>query len=167
MPNTTPRRPPVRTNVRAVGSLSSLEQAASDRRDVRMALYERYASLVAAEFAARAEGRRDDADELGAARDAVRGAWEALAGHPPAPAAPGAFADALADAATELAHQDAVDAALRERLDALGAEAARRIDALPASRGLVRRSVPTSPDIPSHRVRDDAPRPGTTLDIRL
>lgn len=97
-----------------------------NRSHARMHLFERCAALLLAELDARESGDRLGADALRAERDALRHAWEAL-GVPPAGEPPEAatFAEALDGAETELAHRLAVDDALRERLAALGAAAAR------------------------------------------
>lgn len=111
-----------------------------NRSKARMHLFERCAALLLAELDAREAGDRLGAEALRAERDELRHAWERL-GDPMAPGrdegAP--FAEALADATDEVAHREAVDRALRERLVALGAAAARAMPpkaraALPARR---------------------------------
>jgi hypothetical protein len=114
-----------------------------NRTHARMHLFERCAALLLAELDARESGDRLGAEALRAERDALRTAWEDLggAGAPATadqPAGTSAeattFAEALDGAATELAHREAVDAALRERLAALGAAAARAMPAGARSR---------------------------------
>ena len=97
-----------------------------DRSHARMHLFERCAALLLAELDARESGDRLGAEALRAERDALRTAWEDLGTAPPsAGSAEATFAESLDSAATELAQRDAVDEALRERLMALGAAAAR------------------------------------------
>jgi hypothetical protein len=124
-----------------------------------MHLFERCAALLLAELDARESGDRLGAEALRAQRDELRDAWERLGD----PTAPGRnegmpFAEALADATQEVAHRDAVDHALRERLAALGAAAAR---ALPAK---ARASLPSRR--PGSRPVDPPPA-SRTLDLKF
>jgi hypothetical protein len=114
-----------------------------------MHLFERCAALLLAELDARETGDRLGADALRAERTELHSAWEQL-GIPALPAnGPDApFAEALHDAEVEIAHREAVDVALRERLIALGAAAARALPpkaraSLPAGRLPARPSDPT------------------------
>lgn len=110
-----------------------------DRSRARMALFERCAALLLAELDARESGDRLGAEALRAERDALRAAWEGLGTAPVSPEM--TFPEALDGATTELAHRDAVDQALRERLAALGAAAARAISSPPRARATLRRGA--------------------------
>ncbi len=154
-----PRRLSPGTNIRAIASLPSTfdgREAVSSPAAARMRLYERYAHLVADEYALRAAGSRDDAERAGRERLEVQQALEALASSPSTAAA---FAEALADAEAELAHREAVDASLRERLAELGHETARAFEAQrpPGAPALPRPPEPVAHGRP----------PGTTLDRRF
>jgi hypothetical protein len=158
-PNQVSRRLAHRTNIRAVTSLSSLEneRGGSSLSEARMQLYSRYAALVAGEFEALEAGRRDEAMRLGEERALVHDEWEELA---KTASAPGAFAEALDEASREQSHRDAVDTALRDQLSVLGAAAARVYE--------TRR--PASHSVAVHRparLADGTPPPGATIDRRF
>jgi ABC-type transporter Mla subunit MlaD len=123
-----------------------------------MHLFERCAALLLAELDARESGDRLGAAALRAERDALQHAWEELGAPATTSAAPGGdFALTLEAASTELAHREAVDTALRERLAALGAAAARAMPATARSRAALPRGRQ-----PGARAFNDPP-PGTHL----
>ena len=107
-----------------------------DRSQARMALFERCAALLLAELDARESGDQLGAEALRAERDALHAAWEGLGTVPVSPEV--TFPEALDNATTELAHREAVDQALRERLAALGAAAARTLSSPPGARATLR-----------------------------
>lgn len=126
-----------------------------------MHLFERCAALLLAELDARESGDRLGAEALRAERDELHSAWTHLGDSAAAAAEPQtSFAEALTDATVEGAHRDAVDIALRERLVALGAAAAR---ALPAK---ARASLPAGrPTGGPSGLPSDPPPATRTLDL--
>lgn len=141
------------------------EQRAA-RLDARLALYAQYASLVGHEVAA--AWSADPVEAAALTRQLAR-TRAAMAEHydelreAPAEGEVGAFGDVLADVVTELAHQRAIDQALRARLDGLQLGAGAAHPALPAGPGAAGPDAAAATDVAGDAATDDAAAPGDGL----